>query len=149
MTCAEPGQGEQVRTTAAMPDGTEVKGDACFRVDRSAQRIQWGVAGPRRVLWAPAGPSGRAGQRGASYENDDRPAGSPLPTSRVAGPSAALALGYGPTSRSCRDVLRGKLRLAKGPPGAWCFSRVPRRAGPTRPGDINCLVSGVRRCWYR
>ncbi len=46
MTCAEPGQGEQVRTTAAMPDGTEVKGDAWFRVDRSAQRIQWGSPGP-------------------------------------------------------------------------------------------------------
>jgi len=75
MTCAEPGQGEQVRTTAAMPDGTEVKGDAWFRVDRSAQHIQYGSPGPRRVLGAPAGSSGRAGQRGASYENDNRPAG--------------------------------------------------------------------------
>jgi len=116
-------------------------------LERAAHPV--GVAGPRRVLWAPARPSGRAGQRGASYESDDRPAGLPLPTSRVAGPSAALALGYGPTSGSRRDVLRGKLRLAKGPRGHGASAGSRAGAGPTRPGDINCLVSGVGRCWYR
>jgi len=42
MTSAQPGQGEEVRTTAKMPDGTEAQGDAWFRVDQSAQRIAWG-----------------------------------------------------------------------------------------------------------
>lgn len=46
MTSARPGQGEEVRTTARMPDGTEVQGDAWFRVDRDAQRIEWGSEGP-------------------------------------------------------------------------------------------------------
>jgi uncharacterized membrane protein len=46
MTSAEPGDGEQVRTTATMPDGTEVQGDAWFRVDRAARRIEWGSEGP-------------------------------------------------------------------------------------------------------
>ncbi len=46
MTSAEPGEGEQVRTTAVMPDGTEVQGDAWFRVDRAARHIEWGSEGP-------------------------------------------------------------------------------------------------------
>lgn len=46
MTSAQPGQGEEVRTTAKMPDGTEVQGDAWFRVDEQAQRIEWGSEGP-------------------------------------------------------------------------------------------------------
>ena len=46
MTSAEPGDGEQVRTTATLPDGTEVQGDAWFRVDRAARRIEWGSEGP-------------------------------------------------------------------------------------------------------
>lgn len=46
MTSARPGQGEEVKTTAKMPDGTEVQGDAWFRVDQAAQRIEWGSEGP-------------------------------------------------------------------------------------------------------
>lgn len=46
MTSASPGEGEQVRTTARMPDGTEVHGDAWFRVDPAARRIEWGSQGP-------------------------------------------------------------------------------------------------------
>ncbi len=46
MTSAEPGDGEEVRTTARMPDGTQVQGDAWFRVDADAQRIEWGSEGP-------------------------------------------------------------------------------------------------------
>jgi len=46
MTSAEKGEGEEVRTTARMPDGTEVQGDAWFRVDESAQRLEWGSEGP-------------------------------------------------------------------------------------------------------
>ena len=45
MTSAEQGQGEEVHTTATLPDGTEVEGDAWFRVDRSAQHIAWGAEG--------------------------------------------------------------------------------------------------------
>lgn len=46
MTSAAPGQGEEVRTTAKLPDGREVQGDAWFRVDRAALRIEWGSEGP-------------------------------------------------------------------------------------------------------
>ncbi len=46
MTSARPGQGEEVRTTAKMPDGTEMQGDAWFRVVQKAQRIEWGSEGP-------------------------------------------------------------------------------------------------------
>ena len=46
MTSARPGDGEEVRTTARMPDGTEVQGDAWFRVDRAARRVEWGSEGP-------------------------------------------------------------------------------------------------------
>ena len=45
MTSATPGDGEEVHTTAQMPDGTEVEGDAWFRVDESTQRIEWGSEG--------------------------------------------------------------------------------------------------------
>jgi uncharacterized membrane protein len=46
MTSAERGDGEEVRTTARMPDGTEVAGDAWFRVDASARTLEWGSEGP-------------------------------------------------------------------------------------------------------
>lgn len=46
LTSARPGDGEEVHTTARMPDGTEVAGDAWFRVDDSSQRIEWGSEGP-------------------------------------------------------------------------------------------------------
>lgn len=45
MTSAQPGAGEEVKTTAKMPDGTEVQGDAWFRVDATAKRIEWGSKG--------------------------------------------------------------------------------------------------------
>lgn len=45
MTSARPGDGEEVHTTARMPDGTEVEGDAWFRVSDSSQRIEWGSEG--------------------------------------------------------------------------------------------------------
>lgn len=46
MTSASRGDGEEVLTTARMPDGTEVEGRAWFRVDESAQRLEWGSEGP-------------------------------------------------------------------------------------------------------
>ena len=46
MTSARPGDGREVKTTAKMPDGQEVQGDAWFTVDDSAQRIEWGSEGP-------------------------------------------------------------------------------------------------------
>lgn len=45
MTSAELGDGEEVHTTAALPDGKKVEGDAWFRIDESAQRIEWGSEG--------------------------------------------------------------------------------------------------------
>ncbi len=46
ITSAEAGKGEEVHTAATMPDGTQVQGDAWFRVDEAAQRIEWGSEGP-------------------------------------------------------------------------------------------------------
>lgn len=46
MTSAAPGDGEEVRTTARMPDGTEAQGNAWFTVDQSAKHIDWGSEGP-------------------------------------------------------------------------------------------------------
>ncbi len=46
MTSAKPGDGREVHTTARMPDGQEVEGDAWFTVDDEAQRIEWGSEGP-------------------------------------------------------------------------------------------------------
>ncbi len=45
MTSAERGEGEEVHTTATLPDGTKVEGDAWFKVDESAQHIAWGAEG--------------------------------------------------------------------------------------------------------
>jgi len=46
MISAEPGDGDEVRTTVGLPDGQEVRGALWFRVDRAAQRIEWGSDGP-------------------------------------------------------------------------------------------------------
>ena len=46
MTSAVPGDGQEVKTTARMPDGTEVQGDAWFTVDDAAKSIEWGSEGP-------------------------------------------------------------------------------------------------------
>jgi uncharacterized membrane protein len=46
MTSARPGDGETVQTTAKIPDGTEVAGEAWFRVDTAAKALSWGSEGP-------------------------------------------------------------------------------------------------------
>jgi uncharacterized membrane protein len=46
MTSAAPGDGDEVHTTALLPDGNRVEGDAWFRVDEAARRIEWGSEGP-------------------------------------------------------------------------------------------------------
>lgn len=46
MTSARPGDSEEVHTTARMPDGQQVEGDAWFRADPVARRIEWGSEGP-------------------------------------------------------------------------------------------------------
>lgn len=45
MTSAKQAQGDAVDTTARMPDGTEVAGQAWFTVDDAAQSITWGSEG--------------------------------------------------------------------------------------------------------
>jgi hypothetical protein len=45
MTAAEPAGGEAVRVTAVV-DGREREGEAWFRVDREAKRVEWGSEGP-------------------------------------------------------------------------------------------------------
>lgn len=45
MTDARSGDGEEVKTTARMPDGQEVRGDAWFIVDEDQKRIRWGSEG--------------------------------------------------------------------------------------------------------
>lgn len=63
MTSAEPGEGEEVHTSAKMPDGSEVQGDAWFRVDASNRRIEWGSEGPDDY-------SGRLQVRGAGESSE-------------------------------------------------------------------------------
>lgn len=46
MTSARPGEGDAVQTTAKLPDGTEVEGEAWFRVDSDAMNLSWGSEGP-------------------------------------------------------------------------------------------------------
>ncbi len=46
MTSARPGEGEAVQTTATLPDGSHVEGEAWFRVDREAMGLSWGSEGP-------------------------------------------------------------------------------------------------------
>jgi uncharacterized membrane protein len=46
MTSATPGDGEEVHTAARLPGGQHVQGDAWFRVDRGAHRLEWGSEGP-------------------------------------------------------------------------------------------------------
>lgn len=46
MTSAEPADGEAIETTAKLPDGREVNGEAWFKVDHDARRIEWGSEGP-------------------------------------------------------------------------------------------------------
>ena len=45
MTSAEPGEGNEVHTTASLPDGSHVEGRAWFEVDDSKQHISWGSEG--------------------------------------------------------------------------------------------------------
>lgn len=44
MTSAEPADGEAVHTTAEV-DGQTVEGEAWFRVDQDARRLEWGSEG--------------------------------------------------------------------------------------------------------
>jgi uncharacterized membrane protein len=46
MTSAKPGAGAEVKTTAELPDGQTVTGNAWFRTDDNARRIEWGSEGP-------------------------------------------------------------------------------------------------------
>ena len=63
MTSAAPGDGEEVRTTARMPDGTEVQGEAWFRVDA---RPAGSSGGPRDRASTPA--ASRCGAAGDGSE---------------------------------------------------------------------------------
>ncbi len=46
MTSTQPGEGESVQTTATLPDGSAVEGEAWFRVDQEALSPAWGSEGP-------------------------------------------------------------------------------------------------------
>lgn len=46
MKTAEPAEGNAVHTTAELPDGSHVEGEAWFEVDRNAQHLSWGAEGP-------------------------------------------------------------------------------------------------------
>jgi len=45
MTSAEPGEGDEVRTTAALPDGSQVEGRAWFEVTDDSRHLAWGSEG--------------------------------------------------------------------------------------------------------
>ena len=46
MTSATPTEGNAIHTTAQLPDGSQVEGEAWFEVDQNAQHIAWGAEGP-------------------------------------------------------------------------------------------------------
>ena len=46
LTSARRGDGDEVKTTATLPDGREVEGDATFTVDDAAKTLEWGSEGP-------------------------------------------------------------------------------------------------------
>ncbi|MDT7743355.1 MAG: hypothetical protein QOE59_2433 [Actinomycetota bacterium] len=45
MKTAEPAEGNAVRTSAELPDGSHVEGEAWFEVDENAQHLAWGAEG--------------------------------------------------------------------------------------------------------
>lgn len=45
MKTAEPAGGHAVRTSAELPDGSSVEGEAWFDVDQDAQHLAWGAEG--------------------------------------------------------------------------------------------------------
>ena len=45
MKTAEPAEGNAVHTTAELPDGSQVEGEAWFEVDKNAQHLSWGAEG--------------------------------------------------------------------------------------------------------
>ncbi|UOZ05514.1 SRPBCC family protein [Amycolatopsis sp. WQ 127309] len=45
MTSAGRGEGDEVVTSAKLPDGRQVQGSAWFRVDAAAHRVEWGAEG--------------------------------------------------------------------------------------------------------
>jgi uncharacterized membrane protein len=45
MSTAEPGDGDEVHTTATTPDGRRVEGEATFKADRETQHLEWGSEG--------------------------------------------------------------------------------------------------------
>ncbi|HZU49095.1 MAG TPA: SRPBCC family protein [Mycobacterium sp.] len=46
LTSAEPGPGDEVKTTANLPEGGVVSADGWFRVNEDARRIEWGSGEP-------------------------------------------------------------------------------------------------------
>jgi uncharacterized membrane protein len=46
MKTAEPAGGNAVKTSAELPDGSHVEGEAWFEVDQEAQHLSWGSEGP-------------------------------------------------------------------------------------------------------
>jgi len=78
MTSARPGEGEEVLTTAKMPDGTEVEGKAFFRVDQDAQRLEWGSEGPSEYSgWLEVSASGDGSEVSVSLNTSRTHEGDP------------------------------------------------------------------------
>lgn len=46
MVSAEQAGKDEIKTTAELPDGRKVSGEAWFKVSRDAKRIEWGSEGP-------------------------------------------------------------------------------------------------------
>ena len=78
MTSARQGEGEEVLTTAKMPDGTEVEGSAWFRVDREALRLEWGSEGPSEYSgWLQVSASGEGSEVSVSLNTSRTHEGDP------------------------------------------------------------------------
>ena len=122
MTSAEPGEGNEVHTTAALPDGSQVEGTAWFEVTDDSRHIAWGAEGESSTTATST--SGRsattaARSRSTSTPSASRPATSP---SRVAS-----------TRRSPRSSRSSSARTPSTSvplPGVAALSRAEQDAAP-------------------
>ena len=98
MTSAELGQGEEVHTTAQMPDGQQVEGDAWFRVDAAEHKIEWGSEGP----------SAYHGSLEVTADGDGSRVDVRLHTTRVADGDSEVTHGFEETLANIKRLVEGQ-----------------------------------------
>lgn len=95
MTSAVRGDGEEVITSASLPDGSEVEGRAWFQVDSDNLHIAWGAEGEHDYHGSV---DVRAGESGCEVEVH-------LHTSRVADGDVEVAQGVRETVANIKNLV--------------------------------------------